>query len=93
MEQKNTKKGRRYSKGIVALIIVLNVIFTGVVLYSFNATGGSEPTTLIISWFAFTGTELIALAGIKCTEIKRSPNLQRGREQQGDYGDPPDEDI
>lgn len=72
MEKQNSKKRRRYSKCIVALIIILNVIFTGVVFYSFIVTGGAEPTTLIVSWFAFTGTELVALAGIKCTEIKQS---------------------
>lgn len=58
----------RFSKWIVATVIVLNVIFTAIVLYIFNRTG-SEPTTLIGCWFAFTGTELLALAAIKRKEI------------------------
>jgi hypothetical protein len=62
------KKGR-YSKFIVFLIILLNVTFTGGVLYVFLRTA-SEPTTLIISWFAFTTGELWLLANIKKAKAK-----------------------
>ena len=54
----------QYSKLIVALIILLNVGFTGAVLYLFLRTG-SEPTALIAAWFAFTTGELWLLAGIR----------------------------
>ena len=37
---------------IVALVIMLNVAFTGAVLYVFLRTG-AEPTSLVIAWFAF----------------------------------------
>lgn len=59
----------KYSKVIVVLVIVLNIIFTGVV-FGAVYNGFEEPTTLIISWFAFTGTELLSLAGIKISEFK-----------------------
>jgi hypothetical protein len=60
----------RFSKWIVALVISLNVVFTGIVLYIFWVTQ-YEPSTLITSWFAFTTGELLALAGIKWREIGR----------------------
>lgn len=58
------KKQGKFSKKIVSLVILLNVIFTAVVLYIFFRVG-SEPTTLIVSFFAFTTGELWMLASIK----------------------------
>lgn len=60
----------RFSKGIVALIVFLNVFFAGAVLYTFLKVG-NEPVTLIGCWFAFTTGELFLLAGIKKKEIDR----------------------
>lgn len=59
----NKKKGV-YSKFIVAAVIVLNALFTAAVLYVFLKTA-SEPSTLIVSWFAFTTGELFMLSSIK----------------------------
>jgi hypothetical protein len=67
----------KFSKIIVALVILLNVVFTGAVLYLFLRTG-SEPTTLIGCWFGFTTIELWTLAGIRKAKI-----------QGGDNGEPP----
>lgn len=58
----------RFSKWIVATVIVLNVFFTITVLYTFLKVG-NEPSTLITAWFAFTTGELWALAAIKRKEI------------------------
>jgi hypothetical protein len=60
----------KFSKFIVALVIALNVLFTVAVLFIFYKVG-TEPTTLIGAWFAFTTVELWALAGIKKREIER----------------------
>jgi hypothetical protein len=57
-------------KGVFSKLVV-NVVFTAAVLYIFMKTY-VEPTTLIVSWFAFTTGELGALAGIK---IKKSKNI------------------
>lgn len=59
----------KFSKLIVALVIVLNVMFTTAVLYVFLKIG-SEPTSLIIAWFAFTTGELWFLAVLKKKEIE-----------------------
>ena len=59
----------KYSKLIVALVILLNTVFTAAVLYVFLRTS-SEPSTLIGAWFAFTTGELWMLATIKKHEIK-----------------------
>jgi hypothetical protein len=57
----------KFSKVIVALVIILNVFFTGAVLYVFLRTY-TEPTVLIGCWFAFTTGELWMLAKIKREE-------------------------
>ena len=59
----------KFSKLIVALVILLNVAFAVAVLYIFYRIG-AEPTTLIGAWFGFTTIELWALAGIKKREIE-----------------------
>lgn len=67
--KKRQKKKGRFSKWIVSLIILLNVGFTIGAFYVFLRVG-SEPTTLIISFFAFTTGELWMLSSIKKKEIK-----------------------
>lgn len=59
----------KFSKWVVSTIIALNVIFTAAVLYIFLKIG-SEPSTLITAWFAFTTGELWALAAIKRKEVE-----------------------
>lgn len=66
---KLTKKKGVYSKVIVAVVITLNVLFTTAVLYAFLKTG-SEPSTLIGCWFAFTTGELFMLSSIKKKKVK-----------------------
>lgn len=69
MIELNKKKGV-YSKVIVAVVIALNVLFTAAVLYAFLRTG-SEPSTLITAWFAFTTGELFMLSSIKKAKEKK----------------------
>ncbi len=59
----------RFSKWIVALVILLNALFTGAVLFVFLRVG-SEPTTLVAAWFGFTTVELWTLAGITKSKLK-----------------------
>lgn len=67
----------RYSKLIVALVILLNTGFTGAVLYTFLCVG-SEPTALVAAWFAFTTGELWLLAGIKREKVRRDADFRDG---------------
>jgi len=59
----------RFSKKIVALVVLLNAVFTAAVFYAFLRVG-EEPTTLIAAWFAWTTGELWLLAGIRKAKIK-----------------------
>ena len=59
----------KFSKVIVAVVVVLNVIFTTAVLMVYWHTG-SEPAALIAAWFSFTTGELWMLSCIKKTETK-----------------------
>jgi len=60
----------RFSKKVVRWVILLNAVFVVAVLLIYWHTG-SEPSTLIASWFAFTTGELWALAGIKREETRQ----------------------
>ena len=66
MSTKRKKSKGQYSKALVTLIILMNVIFTIAVFIVFARTG-SEPSTLI----AFTTVELWSLARIKKKKIDR----------------------
>ena len=61
-------KRNRFSKWIVALVIFLNALFTGAVLFVFLRVG-SEPTALVAAWFSFTTVELWTLAGITKAKV------------------------
>ena len=60
----------KFSKAIVAAVIILNIAFTVAVLYVFLKVG-SEPMTLIGCWFGFTTGELWMLSSIKKTKVKK----------------------
>lgn len=59
----NRKKGN-FSKKIVILVILMNILFTLAIMYLFLRTG-NEPMTLVGAWFGFTTVELFSLASIK----------------------------
>ena len=68
-KQKANKIKVKFTKFIVVLVILLNVIFTAGIFYVFTKVG-SEPSTLIVSWFGFTTVELWSLSKIKREENK-----------------------
>ena len=71
MSIRRKKKGKgQYSKALATLIILMNIIFTIAVFIVFARTG-SEPSTLIATWFSFTTVELWSLARIKKKKIDR----------------------
>lgn len=79
MMEKKTKKlieaifKNIYSKMVVCLVIFLNVWFTDRVLDIFQATS-VEPVVLIGAWFAFTTSEVLALASITKKKNKGDTN-------------------
>lgn len=64
-----SQQSGKFSKKIVTLVIIMNVIFTAAVLYIFWQVG-NEPSTLIAAFFGFTTGELWFLSNIKKAEIK-----------------------
>lgn len=69
---KKDKKGG-FSKLIISLVVVMNIIFTVAVLYVFLKTS-SEPVALVGAWFAFTTGELWMLSSIKKEKVKKGDN-------------------
>ena len=68
-KNKRDKKGG-FSKLIISLVVVMNIIFTVAVLYVFLKTS-SEPVALVGAWFAFTTGELWMLSSIKKEKAKK----------------------
>jgi ABC-type phosphate transport system permease subunit len=73
MNKRTKRKKNRFSKFLVTMVILLNILFTVAVLYVFLQTG-SEPMTLIGCWFAFTTGELWMLSSIKKTKVRKDGN-------------------
>jgi hypothetical protein len=67
------RKKKDFSKKIVTMVLILNILFTAAVLYTFLKVG-SEPMTLIGCWFAFTTGELWMLSSIKKTKVRKDGN-------------------
>ena len=70
---------RAFSKFIVTMVIVLNILFTLAILYLFWLKG-EEPRFLIGAWFAFTTGELWMLATIRNTKTKNPPLVKNKRD-------------
>lgn len=68
-----------YSKFIVSLVILLNILFTLSILYLFWLKG-QEPRFLIGAWFTFTTGELWMLATIRNTKTKNPPPVKNKRD-------------
>ena len=61
----------RYSKKIVAMVIILNVLFAATVFIA-SFRNAVIPDSLIVAWFGFTTGELWALSKVSRTKIRRS---------------------
>ena len=74
-KKKVTKKEKKggFSKLIITLVVLMNIIFTSAVLYVFLKTA-SEPVALVGAWFAFTTGELWMLSSIKKEKVKKGDN-------------------
>ena len=64
-----------FSKLVVLLIIILNVWFVRKVFVVVATPYTDVPDSLIYSWFAFTGTEIAAMAGIKIKKMKHAAKI------------------
>ena len=76
-KKKNTKAEKKkkgvFSKWIIVVVVLMNIAFTGAVLYVFLKTS-SEPVALVGAWFAFTTGELWMLSSIKKEKVKKGDN-------------------
>jgi hypothetical protein len=70
----------KFSKFIIEMVVILNIIFTTAVLYVFLKVG-NEPVTLIGCWFAFTTGELWMLSSIKKTKIRKKEDINDGKDR------------
>ena len=64
------KKKASFSKLIITLVIIMNTAFAIAVLWIFREMG-TEPTGLIVAWFAFTTGELWLLSNVKKEKVKK----------------------
>ena len=71
------KQKQRFSKAIVTLVVIMNIIFTGATFCVFLKTG-NEPVALVGAWFTFTTGELWMLGSIKKAKVKKGDNENDG---------------
>lgn len=62
-------KNGEYSKWVVAIVILINIIFAFGVLVVFWHTS-NEPAVLVTAWFGFTTGELWMLSTIKKKKLE-----------------------
>ena len=76
------------SKVLVPMIVLSNIVFTGIILVMFWYRG-QEPMALIGAWFAFTTGELWAMAIIQKEKVKKEggTHYERGHSQSQVYKD------
>jgi biotin transporter BioY len=66
------KKKKKTSKIILVVICVMITLYTAANFVLQYFAGVEVSPTLTTAWFAFWGTELIALAAIKTTKVKHN---------------------
>lgn len=77
---KKQKQALRFSKIVIISVIIIIIVFTGCILYTFNKKG-AEPTVIITAFFAFMTGEVLALAKIKLSEITAEGSIKKEKEQ------------
>jgi hypothetical protein len=84
------KKKFRMSKLIVPFVIISIFSFTGLAIWLQFTKTMELSATLITCFFAFCGTELLALASIEKTKIKNHQDLDGDGvpDDEDDYVDP-----
>ncbi len=64
------KKNRKVSNILLVLICVMIIIYTAATFVLQYFTSVEISPTLTTAWFAFWGTEIIALTAIKTSKVK-----------------------
>ena len=73
MENKNNKKAKKKVSNIVLVVVcIMVIIYTAAAFALQYLTNLEISSTMTTCWFAFWGSELIALATIKCTKVKKN---------------------
>ena len=75
MNEEINEKKPKYSKKIVVLVIVLNVVFTLAILI-LSYFGDTVPDSLIERWFDFTCKELLVIGDIKGIELIKEGSVE-----------------
>lgn len=66
------KKGKKKVSNIMLVIVCIMIIAYAVASFALQYFGDAEISpTLTTAWFAFWGTEIISLAGIKISKVLR----------------------
>lgn len=75
MKKKQTKKRRRIrtSTKVVTAAIIAIILFWLSEIYLLTVVQTGFPDKFIESWFFFWSVELVSLAGIKITKVRKSP--------------------
>ena len=70
------KKKRKVSNILLVLVCVMIIIYTAATFVLQYFTSVEISPTLTTAWFAFWGTELVALAAIKTSKLKHGEHKE-----------------
>ena len=70
------KKKRKVSNILLVLICVMIIIYTAATFVLQYCTSVEISPTLTTAWFAFWGTELVALAAIRTSKLKHGEHKE-----------------
>jgi biotin transporter BioY len=77
------KSKKKVSNIMLVLICTMIILYTAADFALQYFTSIEVSPTLTTAWFAFWGTELVALAAIKTTKLKH--NKEESTDNEGDY--------
>lgn len=72
---KKEKPKKRVSNIMLTIIVIMIITFTAACFALTYLTDNSISDTLITAWFAFWGTEIVALTAIKTMKVKHSKEV------------------
>jgi len=71
LDRGDSMSKNKFSKGLIVLIVLSNMVAAGISFWLFAKTGG-EPVATLGVWFGFSTGELWIMATVKKAKIKNS---------------------
>ena len=82
--KQNLKPKKKVSNIVLFFVCVMIVLYTAAAFVLQYCTNLEVSSTMTTCWFAFWGSELIALATIKCTKVRKNSESPADEDEEYD---------